>query len=273
MIIKNVDGPVEAAEAASNSRAFVAVARTGFAVSGVLHVLVGAIAVQLAFGKAGEADQGGAMGELAARPAGYILLWLGAVSCVALVLWQASEAIFGYRHLQKKAMLRHRLSAAGQGLAFLFLALAFASFASGRSRDSGEATSDSSIQVMKAPFGPQLLIAVGVVVALVGVAFAVRGVRTSFTRQLKMPASAPARRFLTVLGVAGYVAKGTALFLVGLLFIVSTLQADPEEATGLDGALKAVRAQPYGPYVLTLLGAGLVCYGCFQITKAKFARM
>ncbi len=78
---------------------------------------------------------------------------------------------------------------------------------------------------------------------------------------------------VTVLGVVGYVAKGIALFLVGLLFIVTTLQARPEESTGLDGALRAVREQPYGVYLLTLVGAGLICYGFYQIAKSKFVRM
>ncbi|GAA1496549.1 DUF1206 domain-containing protein [Paeniglutamicibacter kerguelensis] len=272
-IKKELKGAADAVEDASNSRVFVVAARTGFTVSGILHVLIGIIAIQLAFGKAREADQGGAMGELAAQPAGHILLWMGAAACAALGLWQLSEVVFGYRNLKKKTMLQKKLSAAGQGLVFLVLAVAFASFAAGQGKDSGETTSDSSIQIMKAPFGPQLLIAVGVVVAVVGIVFAVRGMLASFTKQLDMPASKTLRMVVTILGVVGYVAKGIALFLVGLLFIVTTMQASPEESTGLDGALKAVREQPYGLYLLTLVGAGLICYGFYQIAKSKFVRM
>ncbi|MFF5790948.1 DUF1206 domain-containing protein [Paeniglutamicibacter sp. NPDC012692] len=263
----------EAVEDASNSRAFVLAARTGFAVSGILHVLIGAIAIQLAFGKAPKADQSGAMGELATQPAGYILLWLGTAACVALALWQFSEAVFGYRRMKTNAKLGKKLSAGVQGIVFLALALTFASFAAGQGKNSGKTTSDTSVQIMKAPLGPQLLVAAGAVIAIVGIVFVARGILLSFTKQLDMPASKALRLAVTVLGVVGYVAKGIALFLVGLLFVVTTLQARPEESTGLDGALRAVREQPYGVYLLTPIGVGLVCYGLYQIAKSRFARM
>ena len=263
----------DAVEDASNSRVFVVAARTGFTVSGILHVLIGAIAIQLAFGKAPKADQGGAMGELATQPAGYILLWLGTAACVALALWQLSEVVFGYRGLKKKTKLVKKLSAAGQGIVFLALAVAFGSFAAGAGKNSGKATSDLSVQVMKAPLGPQLLVAVGAVIAVVGIVFVARGILRSFTKQLNMPESKTLRLAITVLGVLGYAAKGIALFLVGLLFIVTTLQSRPDKSTGLDGALRAVRGQPYGLYLLTLIGVGLVCYGFYQIARSRFARM
>jgi hypothetical protein len=78
---------------------------------------------------------------------------------------------------------------------------------------------------------------------------------------------------VTGLGVVGYVAEGVALFLVGLLFIIATVNAHPQESTGLDGGLKALREQPYGVYLLTAVGAGLICYGLYLMVKAKFARM
>lgn len=260
-------------EDASNSRVFVLVARTGFAVSGFLHILVGIIAIQLAFGNSGQADQGGAMAQLAQQPAGVFLLWIGFAACVALSLWQLSETVFGYRRLESKTKLGKKLSAAGQCAVFLAIALAFASFALGNRKHSGASTSDATAQILQAPAGPLLLIVAGAVIAIVGIVFGVRGIRTSFKKNLNLPSSVTGRSAVTFLGVAGYTAKGVALFLVGILFIIATIQARPKESTGLDGALKAVRDQPYGIYLLTLLGAGLICYGVFQVTKARFARM
>ena len=46
--------------------------------------------------------------------------------------------------------------------------------------------------------------------------------------------------------MAGYAAKGIALFVTGLLIIIATVTAHPEQSTGLDGGLKALREQPYG---------------------------
>ncbi|MFL4475221.1 DUF1206 domain-containing protein [Paeniglutamicibacter sp. MACA_103] len=272
-IKKDIEGAAGAAEQASNSRAFVAVARAGFAVSGVLHVLIGIISIQLAFGDSGDADQGGAIAQLAAQPAGYALIWIGAVACLALGLWEASSVVFGYRQATARKRLGKKLAAGGRGIVFLALAAGFASFALGNRKDSGDSTSDASARLMQMPGGSLLLLAVGAGIAVTGIVFAVRGVLRSFAKRLVLPASRPLRTATVVLGVFGHVAKGIALFLLGLLFIVATLQSDPEESTGLDGALKSVLAQPFGIYALVFIGVGLGCYGIYLVFKSRLAKM
>ncbi len=101
----------------------------------------------------------------------------------------------------------------------------------------------------------------------------VLGCKASFKKDLRLPSSGTGRSVVTGLGVVGYVAEGVALFLVGLLVIVATVNAHPQESTGLDGGLKALREQPYGVYMLTAVGAGLICYGLYLMVKAKVARM
>jgi hypothetical protein len=88
-----------------------------------------------------------------------------------------------------------------------------------------------------------------------------------------MPSNPKARSAVTVLGVTGYVAKGIVLFLTGLLIAIATLRAHPEESTGLDGGLKALRDQPFGVYVLAAVGAGLICYGVYMVVRARLAKM
>ncbi|MHA7306018.1 DUF1206 domain-containing protein [Arthrobacter sp. TMN-49] len=272
-IKKELKDVADATQDASNSRAFIVAARTGFAISGLLHILVGVIAIQLAFGKSVQADQGGAMSQLSGQPAGALLLWISCAACMALALWQLSEVIFGYGSLESMPKLGKKLSAGGQGIVFLALAAAFATFALGTGKSSGKSTSDVSAEILKAPMGPLLLIAIGVSIAITGVVFAVRGVIQSFKKKLSLPASGPGKSTIIFLGVAGYIAKGIALFLVGLLFIVATVQARPAESTGLDGALRAVREQPFGFYLLALIGVGLISYGLYLVTKARFATM
>ena len=265
-----------AVEDASNSRALVIAARAGFAVSGLLHLLVGFVAIQLALGKAGKAgpaDQAGAVAQLAAQPQGLLLLWAGFAACVALALWQTSNAVFDYGGLEAKKKVGRKLSAAGKAVVFAVIALTFAASASGNSQTGGQSTSDFTVSIIKAPGGAFLLIAIGAAVAVVGLVFVVLGVKGSFKKDLRLPPSGIARSVVTGLGVVGYIAEGVALFLVGLLFIISTVNANPQESTGLDGGLKALREQPYGVYMLSAVGAGLICYGLYLMVKAKFARM
>ncbi|WP_306919549.1 MULTISPECIES: DUF1206 domain-containing protein [unclassified Arthrobacter] len=266
-------GAADAVEDVTNSRALELVARAGFAVSGILHLLVGLVAIRVAMGDEGEADVSGAVEQLAGQPAGPVLLWGSFAACVALALWQISDAIFEFEHLPGKKKLGKKLKAALQAVVYAGLAVTLASFANGAGKDHTTSTSDLTVSVMKAPGGYALLLAIGAAVAITGIVYVVRGFRQSFAKYLRLPASDKARTALAVLGVGGYAAKGIALLLAGLLIIVATVTAHPEESTGIDGGLKGLRDQPFGFYMLAAVGAGLICYGIFMMVRSRLAKM
>lgn len=261
----------DAAEEASNSRPFEIAARSGFAVSGLLHVLIGVIAARLAFGSSGEADVSGAIAELAAQPFGPLLLWVCFAACAALALWQLSNAIFGHRN-QSHPKLSKRLSEAGQAAVFAFVAVTIMSFVVGQARSSRQSSSDLTATLMQSPWGVAFLIAAGAGVMITGIVFAVRGFTRSFKKDLVLSPHEGPRKFQVAVGTVGYVAKGFALLLVGLLVVIATVTARPEQSTGLDGSLKALKEQPYGPYLLAAVAAGLIAYGLFLMVKAKTMR-
>lgn len=266
---------VDAAENVTNSRTLELLARAGFAASGILHLLVGAIAVRLAFGGTGNADFSGAVAELATQPAGPFLLWASFAACAGLALWQISDAIFDYNRLPAKEKAGRKAKAAAQALVFAGLALTLMSFAmgTGSGADNQKSATDLTLTLIKAPGGVALLVLLGTAIAVTGVVYGIRGLRKSFEKHLAMPASPSARTAVRVLGVTGYVAKGTVLLLTGLLIAVATLQAHPEDSTGLDGGLRALRDQPFGAYLLAAVGAGLICYGVFMMVRAKLGKM
>nr|WP_258806347.1 DUF1206 domain-containing protein [Pseudarthrobacter sp. NS4] len=266
---------VDAAEDVTNSRTLELLARAGFAASGILHLLVGTIAIRLATGGTGNADFSGAVAELATQPAGPFLLWASFAACAALALWQVSDAIFDYNQLPAKEKTKKKAKAAAQVLVFTGLALTLLSFAmgTGSGGDNQETASDLTASVIKAPGGLALLVLLGVGVAVTGVVYGIRGLKKSFEKHLAMPSSPTARTAVTVLGVTGYMAKGVVLLLTGLLIAVATLQAHPEDSTGLDGGLRALRDQPLGVYLLAAVGAGLICYGMFMIVRARLGKM
>ncbi|MFE4195620.1 DUF1206 domain-containing protein [Paenarthrobacter sp. NPDC056912] len=271
VIKEEIRKAADVAEEAANSRTLAVVARAGYAVSGLLHILIGVIALQLAVGRGGEADVTGAVTQLASQPAGPFLLWACFAACAALALWQLGNAILGNRN-QQDNKLSKRLSAVGQALVFAALAATILSFIAGKGQSSRESSSDWTGTLMKAPFGMFLLIAVGAGIMITGVVFAVRGFMRTFKKDLSLSSREAARKFQIGVGVVGYIAKGIALLLVGLLVVIATVRAQPEQSTGLDGSLKALREQPYGPYLLAAVAVGLVAYGLFLMVKARTLR-
>ena len=95
------------AEQAGDSASLEGLARVGLIAYGVVYLLIGWLALQIAWGaSAKSADTSGALKTLADQPFGKILLWLVALGLVALALWQASEAIWGYRNQEDAKRVR-----------------------------------------------------------------------------------------------------------------------------------------------------------------------
>src|SRR3954467_5154594 len=85
--------PQAAARAAQDSTSFRVAARIGYVVLGIVHAVIGGIAISVATGGGGEADQGGAMEQIRSAPAGVVLLWVIGLGLTALAIWQIGEAI------------------------------------------------------------------------------------------------------------------------------------------------------------------------------------
>jgi hypothetical protein len=73
-------------------------------------------------------------------------------------------------------------------------------------------------------------------------------------------------------GVLGYIGKGVALVLVGTLFVSAAVNNSSIKATGLDGALRSLRRQAYGPWLLTAVGLGIAAFGLYNFARARHAR-
>jgi hypothetical protein len=195
------------------------------------------------------------------------------ISCFGLALWQLSEATLRARHLPKKERIGKHISSGFLAIAYGSVGLSFGGFAVGLRGDSSKSTRDISAALLTAPFGTVVLSAIGLTIMGVGLYFILKGLRRGFKEELFRFVGTRRGRIIDSLGVTGHVAKGIALILAGLLFVIAAAKHSPEESTGLDGSLKALRDHPYGPYLLLAIGAGFVCYGIFALVRSRFGRM
>jgi hypothetical protein len=260
-----------AARTAENSPALEILARVGFAVLGLLHILIGAIAIGLVGGSGESADQSGALRELSSKPGGIFVIWVVVIGLFALTLWQIAQVFLLHEPDPKKKWGR-RVSELGKGVAYAAIGTTALTFALGGSSSSSNSSQSASAKLLASPGGVVLLVIVGLVVVGIGVAFVVQGVLKKFVKLLVIPAGTTGR-IVRGLGIFGYVAKGIALFVVGVLFVVAALTADPQKASGLDGALKSLVDLPFGKVILVAVGIGLIAYGLFCAARARWARL
>lgn len=260
-----------AAAAAQRSRVFRAMARTGYVVLGVLHIIIGLIAISFLSDRRGEPDQSGAMEQIEKAPLGVLLLWGIAVGLGALAVWQVAEA-FLERDPDTKRKWGYRLKYVGTGVIYLGLALTAVVYALGGKSDSSQSSKSLSARLMATPGGIVLLDLFGLLVAGIGIAFIVRGVTRGFEKHLDLPQS-PVGKGIVTFGSVGYVAKGIAIAVTGALFVVAAVTHDPRAAGGLDSAVRTLAALPVGPGILWVVGIGLILYGLFCFARARCARM
>lgn len=239
-------------------------ARLGFAASGVLHLVLGWIAVTLAWGdSSGSADQSGALSEVGTTPVGAVLLWVIVAGFALLAVWRATIVVTASRATE-------RISSAANAVVALVLAGLAARIATGSGSGGGsEQTTSLTAQAMQYPLGQVAVGLVGAVVVGVGVHHVVKGWRQTFLEDLQEDPG----RWITVAGRIGYIAKGIALGIVGVLFVVAALTNDPQEAEGLDGALRTLLKLPLGTALLTVVGLGIAAYGIYSLGRARYAKV
>ena len=260
------------AAAAAQSPTMMKVAAVGLVALGVVHVLIGGIALNLAWGGGSdeEASASGAFATLGEQPFGATLLWVAAVGLVGLTIWQISEAIWGHRDKDGLEQVGKRAGSVGKAVAYAVLAVISARTASGSSSGGGNAEEGFTAKLMGAPAGLFLVGAIGVGIVAIAIYLVHRGVTKGFTKHLGGHAGPTIVR----LGQVGHIAKGVAYAVLGVLFVTAAVQHNPEESGGLDDALTKLRDQPYGQWLLSLVALGLVAYGiyCFAWARAMQAR-
>ncbi len=263
-----------AADRAAGSKYLEMLARAGFVGWGIIHLLFAWLAVQIAFGSGAEGDQAGALQTLAGRPFGTFLLVAIAVGLAALALWQALEAAVGHRGEQGGRRIAERVGSGVRAVVYATLAWTCVKIVRGAGASAADQQQQTSQQFMGSGGGRFLIGLVGVVVAGVGVGLVVHGLRKQFERSLHTERmNATTRTWTRRLGVAGYVAKGVAVAIAGVLLLLAAITYDPGKARGLDAALHTLANQPYGPYLLVLIALGIAAFGVFCLIQARFRKV
>ena len=261
----------KAARGSRQSKTMEVLARAGFATNGVVHALIGLLAIGVAFGLAGQADQGGALSQIASLPGGAIFLWLMTVALAGLGLWLILGA-FLMPHQDEKKRIAHAAVQCGKGLAYLALAITAASAAVGGGSGGESGVDAFTATLLSTPGGVIALVVIALGVLAIGVYFVVKGVRRTFEDDLRLP-SGKTGSAVVMLGTAGYVAKGIALGIIGVLLGIAAITADASQAAGLDGALHSLSQLPLGKVALVAVGLGFIAYGVYCCFRARLAKL
>ena len=247
--------------------------RLGMAAAGFLYCVIGFLALQLALGAGGKAtDRTGALQELSGEWWGTALLIVVAVGFAGYALWRFAVAALGEKLESGDESLGvlKRLWYVARGIFYAFLCFTTVELLV-RSRSSSGSEKEQTAAILDWPLGRWLVGAVGAGLIAWGAGKTYRGITTKFKDDLRTEQmSARALRWVTRIGVVGYLACAVVYALVGVFLIRAAVQYDPSEAVGVDGALQKLAEQPLGPFLLGVVAAGLFAYGLFYFVRAAY---
>jgi Domain of Unknown Function (DUF1206) len=251
-------------------------ARAGLAARGVMYVIIGWLALEIAFGhQQNQADRSGAVRVVASTPLGSVLLWLLFAGFVGMALWRLSEAAYGAAGPGgRKASTR--LAALARAIFYGFVAYGILKFALGVGgpASSNQQSQDLTATAMKLPAGRLIVVVIGLGFMGWGAAFAYNALRKKFRRKLDAGQMRPAtRRAVERLGQVGGIARGVVFATVGVFLVVAAARFQPREAKGLDATLRTFATTPLGPWLLVAVAAGLVIFGVYSFCESRWRRV
>jgi hypothetical protein len=247
-------------------------ARFGFAVKGIVTILIGALALRYALGWGGDiAGPRGAIEGLIDEPFNQLILAVLATGLASYAFWMFVEAIIdpeqkgsGFRGLAERAAFF--VTGVGYGL----LANVTVNLLLGRNGAAGMDLDDLAATALTPRVGRWFVGLTGVAIMVAGVLQLRLGVTTAFRNILTQGMSGVERAITIVVGALGYVTLGVLSMMVGYSLVEVALRYDPSEAGGWEEALWLLSTVVEGRWLLGLVSAGLIFYGFYFVLLMRY---
>jgi hypothetical protein len=261
------------AQRAKNSDAIEWLARLGLVSRGIVWLVVGLLAVQVARGDNAKADKNGALRTIEDKPFGHLLLVVLVIGFFGYAAWRLLEGAVGHRDEEEgRKRWTKRGTSLFRGAVYLGLAISTLKFLT--NGGGSDKTQPLTARVMKATGGRELVFLVGAGVFAGGVAMAVRAFRQKFEDNLNTgQMSAGLLSAAKVVGTAGLASRGFVFALVGGFLVDAAVRFNPDKAKGLDASLKTVGHQPFGRVVLFVAAVGLLAFAVWSFVEARYRKI
>jgi hypothetical protein len=247
--------------------------RLGYFAKGLIYTLMGLLALRLALGMRGGrlTDPQGVLLQILRQPFGVFLLTVIGVGIVGYAAYYLFEAIAdlrgkggGVRGWLDRSLTMIKAAAYGvigvQALRLVLLG------------DRPRSNPDAQARVlMGLPLGWLLVMLIGAGIATYGItqlkmAWKGRADEDIDAGRVRREAS-----WILPLGRAGTAARGVILCFMGWALLWAGVEERPSEADGYRDVMS--RLASIDPWLLAAIGAGLLCFGLYQLCHFRYARL
>jgi len=256
------------------SREFEWLSRAGFVARALVYGIIGILALKLAFGHGGKlTNQQGALHTVAHQPFGKVLLALVAVGLGGYSLWRLVRAAIGHGPEGSDSGFE-RVAALASGIAYGAICAVAVQILLGSGGGNAGNPKQAAGGVLGWPAGTWIVGIAGGVMIGVALYQGYRGITKRFLKDSKveeMPAQA--KKWISRLGTIGHLARMVVFGLIGVFLVRAAIDYNPNKAVGLDGALAKLIHHSYGPVLLGIVAAGLIAFGLYSLSDARYRRI
>jgi hypothetical protein len=245
-------------------------AQMGYGARGIIYLVIGSLALLTAFGERGgqTTNSKGAILKILEQPFGNVLIFLLIIGLLGYSTWRLIQCIKdpdGHGSSGKGLAVRFGLFISAVThvlLAFWAAKLLIGTGGSPQSGGSGFLTTN---------LGQIALGIAGIGVIATGFAHIYKGVTARFEKYMSIPADK--RSWARPVCQFGLIARGVVWLIIGWLLIKAAWMAKGGEIDGTSEALQLLRDQPYGPWLLGIVAAGLFAFGIYCLLEAVYRRI
>lgn len=255
------------------------IAEFGFYTKGSLFIVIGILALLVAFGQRGGelADPTGALTIIAQFTFGKILLIIFIVGALSHGIWNVLRGAADVDNAGKtwQGIIKRGI-AGGTGFFYLFLAWTAWSIVTtvNVSVQNGAVQKTMTAVILAFPLGAIVVFLIGLIMIGAGFSECYRGVSGKFQEDFRLyKIQGNKRRIIGVLGALSFTARAVIYGLMGYFFIVAAVYSDANEAVGIDGALLALARTSYGKTLLFVVAVGLLSHGILSLYEARYRRI
>ena len=262
----------------------VKIGRAGWLAKGVVYVVAGVLALLIAARTTGwsraasaqnpEASPTGALKTVAHATGGSLLLIVLAIGMMLYAIWRIVSAIVP-GGTDAKAIVK-RIGYVVSAIIYTTFALTAIALAKSTTSNPNGNTKVTSLsgRVMAHTGGRILIGVVGGIVIATGLYRVVKGARQDVNDELDLAGLSAQRLAWTErFGAVGEIGRGIGIGLIGFFLVRAAIRYDPNQATGLDGALRRLAAERFGLVVVVGVGAGFFAYGAFCVSTFRHRRL
>jgi hypothetical protein len=248
-------------------------ARAGLLARGVVYLIIGVLALELALGEGGKAtNQTGALKTISEQSFGGLMLVLLAIGLAGYSLWRLLRAAVGHGAEQRDST-GDRIAALASGIAYGALAITAIKILTESGAGSGT-PKEATGGVLGWTGGTVIVAIAGAIMIAVGIYQSYKGLAKKFLEDANTgEMSEGMKKAYTALGIFGHVARAVIFALIGYGLIRAAVDYDPKQAIGLDGALRELADASYGPVLLAAVALGLAGFALYSIVDARYRKV